>query len=104
MPLVSLRRHKWLALFLMVTVATGGATLAWLKKPDEALAAMGKAIDLATARHEKLWLLRAAASQLRLGRKLGVPASSDLLRSTLDSFAEGKNLPDLIEARELLTA
>ncbi len=32
MPLVSLRRHKWLALFLMVTVATGGATLAWLKK------------------------------------------------------------------------
>lgn len=81
-----------------------GETLAWLKKPDEALAAVGKAIDLATARHEKLWLLRAAASQLRLGRKLGVPESSDLLRSTLDSFAEGKNLPDLIEARELLTA
>lgn len=32
MPLVSLRRRKWLALFLMVTVATGGATLVWFKQ------------------------------------------------------------------------
>jgi len=32
MPLVSLRKHKWLALLLMLAVASVGAPLAWFKK------------------------------------------------------------------------
>jgi class 3 adenylate cyclase/predicted ATPase len=80
-----------------------GEALVVLGRMEDALAEMAKAIDLADKRNEKLWLLRAATSHVRLSKRLDKSASSlDTLATTCARFTEGLDQRDMTEARELL--
>ncbi|RUV72731.1 MAG: adenylate cyclase [Mesorhizobium sp.] len=72
-------------------------------RPDEAIAAFQRAIQIARRQSAKSWELRAATDLARLWRHQGKHAeASDLLAPVHAWFSEGFETPDVQEAKALL--
>ncbi len=73
------------------------------ERPEAAEACFRQAIALAGESEARMWQLRAAVSLARLWRDRGrARCARDLLAPIYRGFAEGFEMPDLVEARSLL--
>ena len=66
---------------------------------EEVASALRTSAEIASVRNEPPLALRAATSRFRL---MPDDASRDVLRRWVESFTEGLEVPDLVDARELL--
>lgn len=80
-----------------------GIAISILGDKEKALKEISLAIEISMNRNQRLWLVRAATSHVRLCLQMGrETAELKTLEQIFKWFKEGHNLPDLVEANELL--